>query len=357
MNEGNQENLRRQHVFRILDELKERGERINADKVARIGKMGKQTVLPYYNEWRFLGTLGEEQNLEIPDEVITGLKRGIAKWKYQLAEEQRSFEETANQEIDELKATLKLITDKNDELTKKNSDLVRQNEQMQSELDSMKMEVQDKELQKHDLESLLQSEQKQVVFLKATLKEQKQAHQQSMNNLEKQLDQRHQEQLNHWLSVVDDERRLKQGLEKNIAKLREKQEELARVNIDIQGRLDIKSKAYIQACEERNQLSLESQKAVKTIELSQQLEILLDCEQKDILKSVRALQGDSKDALIINQQYQAERSTNEKLEARLSEMEKRVSRFSEIELELERARGIAEALEKTLSGNVEVSKI
>ena len=65
---------RKQHIFSILDQLRESGERINADKVARLAKMGKQTVLPYYNEWRFLAFVGSEPELELPEDLVRDLK-------------------------------------------------------------------------------------------------------------------------------------------------------------------------------------------------------------------------------------------------------------------------------------------
>ena len=45
MKENSVADQRKQHVFAILDQLKEQGERINADKVAKLAKMGKQTIL------------------------------------------------------------------------------------------------------------------------------------------------------------------------------------------------------------------------------------------------------------------------------------------------------------------------
>lgn len=357
MKENDQDKQRRQHIFNILDDLKEKGERINADKVARIGKMGKQTILPHYNEWRFLGTLGEEQAIELPDELVRSLKRGIAKWKYQLNEEQRSFEESTNQEIDQLKETLQQLLDRNDALTKSNEELFTQNQLAQSDLEAVKLETHQKDLQLKDLEALLQSEQKQNRQLQTAFDEQKVAHQQAINNLEKQLDQRHQEQLNHWLNVVDDERRLKKGLEKNIVKLNEKLGEWNRSNHELQSHLDSKSKAYIQVCEERNHLSSAREKIEVTLELSRQLMVLLDCEQKDILRNVRNLLAESRETLFVHQQYQAEKNTNEKQESRLVEMEERLRQINSLELELERVRGTAEAFEKALSGRTHVEEV
>ncbi|MFK0571088.1 DNA-binding protein [Endozoicomonas sp.] len=349
MKENDQDQQRRQRIFSILDGLKEKGERINADKVARIGKMGKQTILPYYNEWRFLGDLGEEQELELPDELVRSLKRGIARWKHQLTEEQRTFEESANQEIDQLKETLQQLLDKNERLNKSNEGLQSAQQKTQAELETTKLELQQKDQQHKELEALLQWEQKQNQQLQSMLEEQKALHQQSIINLEKQMDQRHQEQLDHWLRVVDDERRSKQGLEKNTAKLNEKLGELHKANLELQNRLDSKSKAYIQVCEERNQLSSGREKTEIILESTRKLMVLLDCEQEDVLKNVRSLQSESRESMIVHQQYQTTRSANDKLEIRLAESEDRVKQLSGLERELERVRGAAEAFEKALS--------
>lgn len=122
MNETGQDLQRRELVFRVLDELKEGGERINADKVARLAKMGKQTVLPYYREWRFLDDVDREQQEELPEELVRVLKRGIAKWKHSLAEQGQAFEEKANTEIDELKQIVQQLSDSQAELEKENQE-------------------------------------------------------------------------------------------------------------------------------------------------------------------------------------------------------------------------------------------
>ncbi len=354
MKGSDQGQLRRQHIFSILDDLKEKGERINADKVARIGKMGKQTILPYYNEWRFLGTLGEEQELELPEDLVRGLKRGIAKWKYELSEEKRTCEEAANQEIDELKESLSQLLGRSDQLTRSNAGLQNENERLASELETIKLELESKKQDFKELESLLKSEQKQNEHLHSMAEEQKTLHLQAISTLEKQMDHRSQEQLNHWLSVVDDERRLKQGLEKKINKLNEEQHDLKKANLELQSRLDSKSKAYIQACEERNTLSSGRDKIEAIAQLTNQLMVLLDCDQNDLLGAVRNLQTESRESFMMQQHYNTMKTANEKLENRLLETEERIKQIGAMELELERVRGAAEAFEKALPKRTEI---
>ena len=349
--------VRRQHIFSILDDLKEKGERINADKVARIGKMGKQTVLPYYNEWRYLGALGEAEELELPDELVRGLKRGIAQWKHQLSENQRSFEESANQEIDELKESLNQLLEKNSQLSRSNSELQGQVQQLSKELDDTKLNLEQSKQSLKEMKSLLKSEQKQTEQLQSAAAEQKAHHLQAITSLEKQMDQRSQEQLNHWISVVDDERRLKQGLEKKISNQLQEQQELKKNNLELQSRLDSKSKAYIQVCEERNDLSSEKRKVEGVVQIANQLMVLLDCDQDSLLGAARSLLAGSRESYLVQEQYKAAKSDKEKLESRLLETEEQLDEIATLRLELERTRGIAEAFEKALSKKNESSEV
>lgn len=357
MKESEQAKVRRQHIFSILDDLKEKGERINADKVARIGKMGKQTVLPYYNEWRYLGTIGEAEELELPDDLVRGLKRGIAQWKHQLSEEQRNFEESANQEIDELKESLNQLLEKNSQLSRSNSELQGQVQQLSAELDSTRLTLQQRNQNLKELETLLKSEQRQIEQLQSAAAEQKAIHLQAISNLEKQMDHRSQEQLNHWIGVVDDERRLKQGLEKKISNQLQEQQELKKHNLELQSRLDNKSKAYIQVCEERNSLSSEKGKLEAMVQLANQLMVLLDCDQCNLLGTVRNLLVGARESHMIQQQYKAAMSDKEKLESQLLETEKRLDEVGTLRLELERVRGNAEAFEKALSKKTDTPEV
>ena len=339
-----QEHQRRERIFHILDDLKARGERINADKVARLAKMGKQTVLPFYNEWRYAGFLGEEEALELPEELLHSLKRGVAKWKYQLVDSQRAFTESANQEIDELQQTLQQLMEQNDALSHSNTTLQQQQQEMQRVLGEINHQTQEQELRVKELNTLLGVERQQSQQLQKALESQNSAHKEAIDNLEKQLDQRYQEQLNHWLGVVDDERRLKRGMEKSVAKLNDKLAQLGKANLDLQNQLDNKTKAHIEACEGKNQLADELQKVAMSVELTHQLSVLLDCPEEHILDQVRVIQAQSRDARNAEQQYQQERSVNEKLEYRLEKMENNMNRLRTVELELERVRGAAEAL-------------
>jgi|GEM_PF-4264127 len=348
MKGSEQDFQRRQRIFSILDQLKESGERINADKVARLAKMGKQTVLPYYNEWRHLGFVGDEQALELPEDLVRDLKRGIANWKHELSQEQQLFEEAANQEIDELKEDMRQLLDKNEQLIATNTELQAQNQALASEVDTTKHMLAEKSQALKDMESTLHSLHRENEQLQTLAEEQKAMQQQALATLEKQMDQRHQEQLNHWLSVVDDERRLKQTLEKKVDKLNDQQQALKKENLELHNRLESKSKAYIRACEERVALVDEQEKAQAVLQLTNQMMVLLDCNQDELLRSVRNLQAECRKSLISEQRCNTLQSANEQLEQQLAQSQARVRQLAGVELELERARGAAEAFEKAL---------
>ena len=356
MKGSEQDCQKRQHVFRILDQLKESGERINADKVARLAKMGKQTVLPYYNQWRHQAFIENEQELELPEDLVRDLKRGIANWKHHLAQEQQLFEESANQEIDELKESLGQQFDKIEQLTLTNGELQTHNQELTSELEILRQTLAQKNEELRDTQNALNSLQREMEYLKSQAEEQKVLQQQALSTLEKQLDQRHQEQLNHWLSVVDDERRLKQTLEKKIEKLIDHQQELKKENLELHNRLESKSKAYIRTCEERAVLAGEQEKARASVELAGQLLVLLDCKQDELLPVVRHLLAESAKLSASEQHCHDLQAGNEQLTRQLAESQQRISLLATVELELERTRGAAEAFEKALSKTPEVKQ-
>lgn len=350
MKDSGQDQQRRQHVFRILDHLKESGERINADKIARLAKMGKQTVLPYYNEWRYLGFIADEQTLELPVELVRGLQQSIANWKHQLSGEHQRFEESANQEIDELKEKMRQLLDENERLAATGNKLQASNEGLASELDALKQVMTEKKQERQEMEHTLNLQQQENKLLRSQMQEQKVMQQQALSALEKQMDQRHQEQLNHWLSVVDDERRLKQALEKRVDKLNDQQQELKKENLELHNRLESKSKAYIRSCEERAALVAEQEKVQAIAQLASQMMILLDCNQDELLRCVRDLQTESGKSIINEQRCSTLQSAKEQLEEQLAHAQERIYQLADVELELERARGAAEAYEKVLPG-------
>ena len=145
MSQETKEMQRRELVFRVLDDLKANGERINADKVARLAKMGKQTVLPHYNEWRFLDDAEKEVDEELPADLVRVLKRALLEWRHTATESQRQFEEEANHEIDKLQSLADQLTneqlagkDKIETLTSENKQLNQEKEELRNQLEEYK---------------------------------------------------------------------------------------------------------------------------------------------------------------------------------------------------------------------------
>lgn len=348
MSEDQQDLQRRERVFRILDDLKEKGERINADKVARIGRMGKQTVLPYYNEWRFLGDLDQQQQIELPDDLVRVLKRGIASWKHELSAQSRDFEEHANQEIDQLKQTLQQLMEKNEALENQLKTAQDDCQQCQSSISKLSAEAQEKDQQVAALKAELSVEKNQNTHWQKALASQQEDHRCALESMEKQLDHRYQEQLNHWIGVVDDERRQKQNLEKSSLRLNEKMEQTQKENNELQNRLENKTRAHLEACEDRNQFRDLYEQAKAGITILGKLAILLDCEETTLITSVRELQTSASSAALTRQQLNISEKNISELESKLKQAENKALTLSKVELELERARGMAEALEKAL---------
>ena len=343
------EDLKKAQVFTILDELRAKGERINADKVARIGKMGKQTVLPYYNEWRFLGDLAKGEEIELPEELVRNLKRDIVKWKYQLSESQRSAEETANKEIDELKQSLQQLLDKNAALEKSNEQLSEQLSQAASELATTLESKQQDHLKIAAIEEKLVAKDANIEQLKNLLAEQKQEHTDAMSTLEQQLDRRYQEQINHWMGVVDEERRSRHTLEKQIAADSDKIQTMNKSHLEVENRLEYKSRAHLKACEDKKALEDQISDLRDAAGISDKLTVILDCSSLDILPKVRDLLGNDKAHSGLQTKLDETQRTNATLQAQLTASKQQLHEFTRLELELERAKGVAEALEKALT--------
>ena len=351
MSETGQDLQRRELVFRVLDELKEGGERINADKVARLAKMGKQTVLPYYREWRFLDDVDREQQEELPEELLKVLKRGIAKWKHSLAEQAQAFEESANTEIDELKQTVQQLSNTQAELASESQKKASALSIAEEKLETMQNELNDRNEKIAGLTTALEAARDKQEDLQEQLKNQKQDFIEQTKALEARLDQRHQEQINHWMKVVDDERRQKTETEKRFHQQKElsltKEKEANELGL----RLDNKTRAYMDACEERNRLRKDQQALQKSREIMNQSLLLLDCCETELTNRLRAT---------INQQHQIEMAEQkralaeqqtEELRNKLHNQESRLSQQNSLERELEKAKGYIQALEKSIPVN------
>ena len=348
MNEADKEIQRREVVFRVLDDLKSKGERINADKLARLAKMGKQTVLPHYNEWRFLDDAEKDVDEELPVDLVRVLKRGLIQWKHQSTQEQRLFEDKANEEIDELQQIVSQLTEERVALNHQIDQLQSDAHAMADELKSVKHSSDQKERSLISATEQLKAETKKTESLENTLKELKSDHNSALTALEKKLDNQYQGQINHWIKMVDNERRLRSDIESQLQQQRDSSLSVEKERNDIQYRLEAKSRAHLDACEERNQFK-ESVKGSKPIvESMGELSLLLNQPVETLLSRVRSLLQTEQEAAIQKQRL------TESLEKQKS-LTRHVETHKNIEFELVKLKGYCEALEKTQSTGTSTS--
>ena len=347
---------RRELVFRVLDDLKARGERVNADKVARLAKMGKQTVLPHYNEWRFLDDAEREVDEELPADLVRVLKRGLIQWKHETAESQRNFEEQANDEIDELQQTLHQLTEERINLKKQLTEVTEKNALLQQNLDeALAVQAsQDKQLVASTTQ--LDSELDKVTGLQAQLELCKKEHKDALLSQEKQLDAQHHSQINHWMKIVDDERRLRADLEQQVQKLNDAHLKLEKERSETQLRLESKSKAHLEACEERNSLRQQFQEEAQTRKAIQELELLMKQPADRLVAAFQELLERTQEASITSQRLTLEASRNSTLEKQLNDSLEKNRAATELELQLEKQKGYSQALEVSLNQANELLK-
>ena len=355
MSDSDQDLQRRELIFKILDKLQDQEERINADKVARLAKMGKQTVLPYYKEWRYLDDLDRQQQEDLPQDLVRILKRGIAQWKHTLAEQTQVFEEKANGEIDELKLTVQNLSERQAENEKERQELSSKLQLVSEQYDESIKVNHEKDQELASLKAQLTAAEDKNEEAQTLFQQTKQDHAEALQETEQRLDSRHQDQLNHWIKVVDNERREKQELEKSKQQHQEQQVRLEKERNELNNRLESKSRAFIEACEERNQLKQHHKELQENYKPIEQCCLLLDCEPENILPSLRALIKQAQNHESLEEQVSLQKQTVTKLETDLQQFSEQATQLSELEKQLERCRGYTEALEKNLS--VQIPKV
>ena len=355
MNESEQGLQRRELIFRVLDDLKTKGERINADKIARLAKMGKQTILPYYKEWRFLDDVERDQQEELPEDLVRMLKRGIAKWKHTLSQRAQEFEEQANIEIDNLKQTVQKLSDDLSTRDKKQSELEADLADASQRLTSLAEDNHEKDRQTASLSTQVKALEEKSDDAQKTIEQQKQEYQEQLKQLEQKLDARHQEQLNHWITVVDNERRQKQDLEKQLAKTNEHVLMVEKEKSELSNRLDAKNRAYMDACEDRNHFKSEHTALKPKGNLVEQCALLLDCKDDMIVSRLREMQNAELKCSHNETRLSETQHTIASLQQSLEKTKVKLEQVTSLEIQLEKAKSYAEALETRLPALEKVS--
>ena len=313
--------------------------------------MGKQTVLPYYREWRFLDDVDREQQDELPDELVRVLKRGIAKWKHSLAEQAQAFEESANAEIDDLKQTVQQLSDSQAELEKASQEKANALSLAEEKLETLQNQLNARNEELAGLTTALEAAKEKQDDLQEQLKDQKQDFADQTAALETKLDQRHQEQLNHWMKVVDEERRQKTEAEKRFNQQKEQALVKEKEANELGLRLDNKTRAYMDACEERNRLRKDQEALQQARDLMNQSLLLLDCPETELTAKLRSTINRQHQADMAEQKLALAEQQAEDLRNKLNHQENRLNQHNTLERELEKAKGYIQALEKSIPAN------
>lgn len=342
-----QDNQKKELIFRILDDLKAGGEKINAEKVARLAQMGKQTVLPYYNEWRFLDQAEKQDGgCELPLDLVRVLKRLLIEWKTEVASELLQLQEQAKKESEMLKATIDELTGQNTSLTSQIHENQKQAQTLFEDIDALKDQLHQRDQMITTLTSGLEAEKEKNAELKQQINRQQAQYKEELAEKERAMDRQYRGQIDHWMKALDDERQHSAKLARDIEQLRVERLAEEKERHAVENRLSHKSKAYIAACEERNALRDELQEQTKkqapSLELLSRLLLLLDSPQDAVMDRTRTL---------IQSEYHAQELQKGKtqLEQKLADQNEQLAQMQAMALELEKSKGYIAALESTLN--------
>ncbi|WP_252180001.1 DNA-binding protein [Endozoicomonas sp. 4G] len=347
---------RRELVFRVLDDLKARGERINADKLARIAKMGKQTVLPYYNEWRFLDDAQKEADEELPADLVRVLKRSLIQWKHDATASQRDFEDQANQEIDELQQVVQQLTEEKMGLKQQLEQLAGENEALQANNEKLSLQHSECEKSIIQLKEQLNAEIEKNKKHEEALAASKEEHANALTFLETKLDSQYQSQVNHWIKTVDSERRLRTDIEAKLEKQKECGLATEKAHNEIQYRLEAKSRAHLEACEERNHYKAIVKESEPQLQVIKELTLLLNLPTEAISNAVRQLMDTEQKARHDQDAIKASKKHQAALELKNQTLQEELDSTKTLEREVERLKGYNDALKLTIEQNIEQNK-
>ena len=225
-----QDAQRRALIFSVLDDMKSNNVKITAQKLATQAKMGKQTVLPYYREWQELEVLGESEEVELSQEFLRVLKREIAKEKFHQGEQLLVLQDQLDDERETYTAQSELWHQQQDALqtelgsqNEKNQALSEQNQQLQTLENELRQKL-------NALTEREQGLQREVEKLEQRLQMEGERSEKALAEQERRLDESHAKIVDHWLKVLDEERREKTRLHKQYEKLEQERTVLAKDN-------------------------------------------------------------------------------------------------------------------------------
>ncbi len=335
----NTDTQKKELIFRILDDLKAGGEKINADKVAKLAQMGKQTVLPYYNDWRFLDQAEkQDEDCELPLDLIRVLKRMLVEWKQEVSGDLLK----AEQDSEELKGIINQLTEQNHHLS---SDIDHKEEKISHQnqhAKELEAALNQKDQVTVALSTELDGEKRKNADLKQQLVDLQSRHEQECAEKENKLDLQYRNQIDHWMKALDDERLQTAKLAKEIEQLRVAMLAREKEKNTVETRLNHKTEAYIEACEERNHLRSKLKTHALPMELLSRLLIILDANQENITEKAKTL-------VISEQHCKALKKEEQRLKTELENKNEQLNQAKIVELELEKSKGYIAALESTLN--------
>lgn len=336
-------------VFELLDTMKESGERINADKVARQAQMGKQTILPYYNEWRFLSDTMKQADNDLPADLIRSLQRIMIQWKNDTSLELNHYKQEKKEEIDQLNSSLQELSNKYDQCKLQLAKEKISGEKVIEALEIEKKTVLVKEQELKAQQAKLCSQSDLINSMKEQINVLKSEHATALHIQEEKLDRQHKLQIDHWMSVLDEERQQKQTVLKQHQSLQREFLLKEKEKGSLDNQLEHKSQAYIEVCDERNELLALLSSKKNAIEALDSLKLLMQVEESELIKTVRAL-------LAIEQKYESVTDMVDKKTQEITDLKNTIEstrnqsqKIQTLTMELEKSRGFSMALEQSLN--------
>ncbi|MDP0563571.1 MAG: DNA-binding protein [Candidatus Endonucleobacter sp. (ex Gigantidas childressi)] len=335
-------------VFRILDEMKKSGEKVNADNVAKRAQMGKQTILPYYNEWRFFDDPKQQQESELPDDLIRSLRSLITQWKNDVSKKLEERQSTAEQEAEQLKKRIEQLTIEKDNTNNLLSQAQKANDQLTQELkDSNQQALQTNlQLQKSQIEASKQKTEN--INLKKESEEASCKYTVMLESQEVKLDQQYKVQIDHWMKAIDEERLQKQAINKTLESLKQDLLICEKEKIRFKNQMEHKTQAYKEASIELDDLRSALKSRDPSLIILSKLELLLEAEQGEILNETKTL-------LTLRHSYaqcvndlKAKEALAKELQDCLNRESAKEKSLQQAKLELEKSKGYSLALEKVL---------
>lgn len=315
--------LRKTRVFSALDAMKEAGEKITAQKLAAAVNMGKQTVLPLYREWQELEILGDSEGIELPDELVRAIKRELARDKLRQSTRLLELEEQTEDQHQAFTASINQLEQEKRELVDQIKSLEALNASLHSEKSLLQKANAEQLLQIKDITSQSNLVRQQLETAEKRLEASENGRERALQEQEKRLEEANQKLLNYWLSVVDNERREKERICKQLEREREKQvkteRELADTRLEVH-RLD----GSLEKAKEESARLLQHMKQVEQqAAIIEAISIMLN-KPKDLVAAIKHLQHDARS-------FKSCVTKNKELELSLKVINKKLEEFEKLQ--------------------------